>query len=524
MKVGENQKSIKKEYISAFEPATLIISILLSILSAIICMQLIGKMGTTPNTSLIGAVMAMVISRIPIEFFSKFKSIERQNLVQTTVSAGGFAAANCALLTISIFWVMGELKYIVPMLIGNVFAVGSSILLVGKLFDSKIYPASEAWPPGVATASAIEAGDEGGVKGKRLIQGIVIGGIASIFNLPAAAVGTAFISNIFAISALGIGLIIRGYLPVFTSIDLGNTYIPHGIMIGAGIVALIQSIKIIFKGNKNEGKEEVKNYTVTDEDVKKTILLSFLIHMGGALILALISGIVSDMSIGKLVGWLLWASFSSVVSMLLVGMSAMHSGWFPAFAITTIFMTIGILLKFPPIPLALLTGYVSAVGPCFADMGFDLKAGWILRGMGDDPKYELYGRKQQVYIELIGGIVGIVVTALSMNIFFKSDLLPPVSRVFATTVSAGIDSSFLRTLFIWAIPGAIIQIIGGTNMVGVLFGTGLLITNPTYGVGIILAVIVRVIAGEEFMDMRSAGLIVGDGLYGFFSAIIKSFI
>ncbi len=41
----------------------------------------------------------------------------------------------------------------------------------------------------------------------------------------------------------------------------------------------------------------------------------------------------------------------------------MHSGWFPAFAITTIFMTLGILMGFPALPVAILTGYVSSVGP-----------------------------------------------------------------------------------------------------------------------------------------------------------------
>lgn len=519
-------KEVKKEWISAFEPLTLFVAILLAVLSAIICMQLIGKIGTTPNTSLIGAIMAMLISRIPFASFQKFKSLERQNLIQTTVSAGGFAAANCALLTVSIFWVMGETSYIMPMLIGNIFAVGVSILLVGKLFDSKIYPAAEAWPPGVATASAIEAGDEGGTKGKRLIQGIIVGAIATFFKLPAAAVGTAFISNIFAISALGIGLVIRGYAEPIFGLNLGETYIPHGIMIGAGLVALIQSIKIILSGSnkksKKSEKQEVISYTVSDKSVIRTIGSAFVIHMLGALLVALISGIISDLSTGKFIAWLLWAAFSSVVSMLLVGMSAMHSGWFPAFAITTIFMTIGVFFGFPPIPLALLTGYVSAVGPCFADMGFDLKSGWILRGRGQDPEYEAFGRKQQVYIELIGGIVGILVAAFSMNIFFESDLLPPVSRVFATTVSAGVDADFLKTLIIWAIPGAIIQFIGGHNMVGVLFGTGLLITNPIYGIGILAAVAARIILGDEFMDMRSAGLIVGDGLFGFFSSIIKA--
>lgn len=229
------------------------------------------------------------------------------------------------------------------------------------------------------------------------------------------------------------------------------------------------------------------------------------------------------MNIGKLILWLLWATFSAIVAMLLVGMAAMHSGWFPAFAITTIFMTIGIFFGFPVVPLALLTGYVSSVGPCFADMGYDLKTGWLLRGKGEDVEYELYGRKQQVIVEMIGGVIGILVVLLTMNLYFESDLLPPVSRVFAATVSAGADPSLLKTLVIWAIPGFLLQLIfGPSRMVGVLFATGLLINNPTYGIGVLVAVIVRLIFGTEFMEIRDAGLIAGDGLYGFFSALIKA--
>ncbi len=56
-------------------------------------------------------------------------------------------------------------------------------------------------------------------------------------------------------------------------------------------------------------------------------------------------------------------------------------------------------------------------------------------------------------------------------------------------------------------------------MVGVLFATGLLINNPIYGIGVLAAVIVRLIFGTEFMEIRDAGLIAGDGLYDF-SALI----
>lgn len=509
--------------ISAFEPLTLITSSLLGVLSAIICMQIIGKVGVTPNTSLIGAIVAMVIARLPLETFRKFRSLERQNLIQTTVSGAGFSAANCGFLTLAIFFVLGETKFIIPMAIGSLIGLVFSIFIVGRIFDSSIFPADAAWPPGVATAQALRAGDEGGEKGKRLLQGLVIGGIASYFKLPAAGIGIVFIANIFSMAALGIGLLVRGYSTIlFNGLDLGSTYIPHGVMIGAGLMALIQSMKIIFKGNKKDSSIKT-NYTRSDSTTKKNLGLGILLFLTGAVILALVSGIITELSLGKLILWLLWATFSATAAMLLVGMAAMHSGWFPAFAITTIFMTIGIFFGFPIIPLALLTGYVSSVGPCFADMGYDLKTGWLLRGKGEDREYELYGRKQQVILEIIGGVIGILVVLLTINLYFESDLLPPVSRVFATTVSASADASLIKTLLIWSIPGLMIQLIGGpSRMVGVLLATGLLINNPIYGIGVIAAVVVRLIFGTEFMEIRDAGLIAGDGLYGFFSALIKS--
>lgn len=516
-------QKVEKERISCFEPQTFILGILLSVLSAIICMQIIGKVGVTPNTSIMGAIVAMVLARIPLQSMLKFRSLERQNLIQTTVSAAGFSAANCGFLTLGIFYVMGETGFLMPMALGSVLGVTISIFVVGKIYDSSIFPASAPWPPGVATARAIEAGDEGGNKAKRLLQGLIVGGIASYFKLPAAGIGIVFIANIFSMAALGIGLLIRGYSGlIFNGLDLGKTYIPHGIMIGAGLMALIQSIKVIIQGSKGNKEEEVK-YTQSDEVTKKNMVMGVGLFLVGAIALALISGITSELGGMKLILWLLWATFSASAAMLLVGMAAMHSGWFPAFAITTIFMTIGIFFGFPIIPLALLTGYVSSVGPCFADMGYDLKTGWILRGMGEDKEYELYGRKQQVIIEMIGGVIGIIVVVLTMNMYFGQDLVPPISRVFATTVAAGADATLLKTLLMWAVPGLILQAaFGPTKMVGVLFATGLLINNPIYGVGVLLAVVVRLIFGTEFMEVRDAGLIAGDGLYGFFSALIKA--
>jgi hypothetical protein len=40
----------------------------------------------------------------------------------------------------------------------------------------------------------------------------------------------------------------------------------------------------------------------------------------------------------------------------------MHSGWFPAFAVALITLTIGILIGFPPTALAVLVGFSAAAG------------------------------------------------------------------------------------------------------------------------------------------------------------------
>ena len=71
------------------------------------------------------------------------------------------------------------------------------------------------------------------------------------------AFGVAFIGNIWALTMFGIGLLLRGYStllfnhPLFATIipegDINAAYIPHGMMVGAGIVALVQVALIILR-------------------------------------------------------------------------------------------------------------------------------------------------------------------------------------------------------------------------------------------------------------------------------------
>ncbi|MFP4482944.1 MAG: OPT/YSL family transporter [Thermovirgaceae bacterium] len=521
--------SEQKAHARALEPTTLGLSLVVSVLSAIICMQIISKIGITPNTSIVGAIIAMTLARIPFAHMDSFRSLERQNLVQTMTSGAGFAAANCGLLAVGIIYVFGTHEYIIPMLIGSGVATLIGMHFVYRVYDSDIFPATGAWPPGVATAKALIAGDEGGEKAKRLLQGVAVGAVGSHFGLPMAGIGIVFIANIFAMTALGVGLVIRGYSGELFGLELGETYIPHGVMIGAGLVSLIQALMIIFRGKRLEipttESGEPHEPTVTPNKAKRAIGIHVVLFAFGAVALALVSGFWTEMTVGKLAIWVLWATFSAIVAPILVGLSAMHSGWFPGFAITIIFLSLGLFMGFPGVPLALLAGYVASTGPCFADMGYDLKTGFIIRGEGKNTAYEIDGRRQQMISELIGGFVAMATVFFLMNMHFRLDLLAPVSRVFAATVEAGAHPDILRQLLMWSVAGGVLQFFGGASRaVGILFATGLLIKNPIYGIGVLAAVIARMIWGTKWMEMREAGLIAGDGLYGFFSAVIRSFL
>lgn len=410
----------RKEHVKALEGKTLLLSLLVSVASAVICMQIISRIGFTPNTSIIGALIAMMLARIPMEGMMQFRSLDRQNLVQTMTSGAGFAAANCTLLSVAIFYAYGDLSLVLPMLLGSGIATMIGMHLVYRTFDSELFPASGSWPPGIATAQALIAGDEGGKKGRNLLMGIFLGALGSsklftfpllgIKGLPMAGIGIAFIANAFAMVALALGLIIRGYFPVISSwiapvlagvgmtnipADLGKTYIPHGFMIGAGAISLVQALLIIFKSKKRDRtKFAEENYTVSSSSLKKILSYHVVLFAAGAVILAVISGLWSEMPVDKLLLWIVWCTFSATVAPVLVGLSAMHSGWFPGFAVSIIFLSLGIFMGFPSHGLVLLTGYVASTGPCFSDMGYDLKTGWIIRGYGTDPAYELDGRRQ----------------------------------------------------------------------------------------------------------------------------------
>ena len=491
----------------ALEPITLVVTALLSVLGAVIGLVLITTLGIAPNTSVIGALIAMLIGRISFATLARMRDPHRQNLVQSAISGSTFAAANSLVTPIAVPFLLGRPDLVWPMLGGAVIGLAVDSWVLYRVFDSRLLPASAAWPAGIAAAETIKAGDEGGRKAKLLGLSAVVGFVGSLFKLPANAAGVAFLGNIWALLMFGIGLLVAQYAPGVLDVDLSANYVPHGIMIGAGLVALVQAVMMMRdRTSKKEAAArtgraggrgdtfDTEVRTVDARRLRRGLLEGLVLFLIGAMLIALMGGVVSDMSGLGLVGWVLLAGVAALIHQLIVGLAAMHSGWFPAFAVTLIFLIVGLVAGIPMVPLALLVGYAASTGPAFADVGFDFKAGWLLRkdAVPWHP-YEMAGRRQQYISQLVGFAVAIIVVMIAWKPFFSDGRVPPVAQVYVDTIKAGLtDTHALTMMALWAIPGALIQFFGGASrQMGVLLATGLLVATPQAGWLVLVALAIR---------------------------------
>lgn len=527
---------------SAFSPATLIITILLSVLGAFIGLHLVTTLGISANTSVIGALIGMLIGRVGILGFSQFRDINRQNLAQTAISSATFGAANALLTPIAIGWAFGRIDLVWPLLFGAAGGLAVDSWVLYKTFGSRFLPASAAWPPGIAAAETIKAGDEGGRRAGVLLVSGVAGAAISWFGLSASAAGVALIGNVVALLMFGVGLMINQYIndmPGLAEFSLSGQYIPHGVMIGAGIVALVQAFVILSNRHSKQKAETVAAASPTaaptadsaDEPTRSQQQLArglgsgVVLFMVVAVLLSLVAGIATGMSVGGLIAWVIFAAVAAFIHEIIVGLAAMQSGWFPAFAVTLIFLVLGVIFGLPEVPLVVLVGFCASTGPAFADMGYDFKAGWVLRKIHSRHsgylEYEMSGRKQQYYSSIIGFVVALAMVALLWRSYFEDGQLPPVSIVFADTIKAGMTNpDALRNLILWAIPGALVQAIGGPKrQMGILLATGLLISAPhacwLVFAALLARIIVRRVKGpkaEEELALVGAGLIAGDAI------------
>jgi uncharacterized oligopeptide transporter (OPT) family protein len=62
---------------------------------AVIGVQLILQLGITPNTSIIGTLVAMLLERVPFAIFARYRSIRKTNVAGAKVEGCPTSAAVC---------------------------------------------------------------------------------------------------------------------------------------------------------------------------------------------------------------------------------------------------------------------------------------------------------------------------------------------------------------------------------------------------------------------------------------------
>src|SRR5580704_5666131 len=283
-------------------PATLLLLVVLSAFGAIIGTQLILQLGVTPNTSIIGALVAMLLARVPLGFFARYRSIHVQNLAQSAISAATFGAANSLLLPIGVPFLLGRPDLILPMLVGAALSMLLDGYMLYRMFDTRVFPATGAWPPGIAAAEAIRAGDAGGRRGALLGVGLLIGIVGSWLKIPMSAFGVAFIGNVWALTMFGIGLLVRGYATPVAGIDIAKLYVPHGAMVGACIGALVQVALLIAR----RGTAKAVSGATDDRRMRQALGLGSVGYVAIAMLIAVLGGLIGELSPAMLVAFVVY--------------------------------------------------------------------------------------------------------------------------------------------------------------------------------------------------------------------------
>src|SRR5438270_300610 len=161
-----------------------------------------------------------------------------------------------------------------------------------ELQHPSTFAAAGTWPPGVAAAEAIRAGDAGGRRAALLGLGLLIGIAGSWLKIPMSAFGVAFIGNVWALTMFGIGLLIRGYAMTVAGIDIAKLYVPHGAMVGAGLVALVPVALLIAR----RGTGEAIAGATADARMRQALGLGTIGYVAIAVLIAVMGGIIAELS------------------------------------------------------------------------------------------------------------------------------------------------------------------------------------------------------------------------------------
>src|SRR5205085_12161881 len=95
----------------------------------------------------------------------------------------------------------------------------------------------------------------------------------------------------------GMGLLIRGYAMPVAGIDIAKLYVPHGAMVGAGLVALVQVALLIAR----RGTGEAVAAATDDTRMRRALGLGSVGYLAIAMLIAVMGGLIGDLSSGMLI-------------------------------------------------------------------------------------------------------------------------------------------------------------------------------------------------------------------------------
>ena len=119
----------------------------------------------------------------------------------------------------------------------------------------------------------------------------------------------------------GVGLLVRSYsallfggasfATIFPGGDITKVYLPQGFMVGAGLVTLIQVVILVMKDDKGKpssGSQHSAAY------VRRSLGFGTIAYVAIAMLLAAFGGLWTSMSMGMLLGFLIYAAFATALS------------------------------------------------------------------------------------------------------------------------------------------------------------------------------------------------------------------
>jgi len=565
----------KEESVAEFTVRAIIVGSILGILFAAANAAVGLRVGLTISASIPVAVMSVALFRAFHLAGARKSTVLETNMSQTIGSAGESLAAG-VIFTIPAFFIWG-LESRISVLEIFLFALIGGLVGVLFMIPLRRYLISREhgnlpYPEGTACAEVIVAGETGGSQAKTVFAGLGVGALYTALlrglrlwaseadyrlpffknaqlslDLTPALLGVGYILG-YRISAIMVGGSIISWLgliplisimgqgltsPVFPSTDLISQmspddiwnyyirYIGAGAVAFGGIVTLLKAIPTIAESFRLGAKEVLRSAAGQAEARARTQRdLPLIPVLLGALILAIVLGVLPQVPVGVVGGFLIivFAFFFVTVSSRIVGLIGSSSNPISGMTIATL---LGTSLIFVALGYSGTTGKIAALSVgavvCMAaaiagDTSQDLKTGFLV---GATPF------KQQIG-EMIGVLTSASVIGWTIFLLHKTYVIgsPELSAPQATIMSFVVDGIMSGHLpwgliLVGVALGLVMEILGLPSLalaVGIYLPLATMAT--VFVGGVVRAVVERLTKPEFLKENRERGVLFASGLVG----------